>query len=90
MTAAISGAHTIGSAKPENSGYEGMWSDAANQNIFNNDYFKQIIMKGWGPKRAINGNTNKNQWQLIDSSSDYDKSQQMMLDSDMCLLFNAN
>jgi len=31
LTAAISGAHTIGSAKPENSGYDGMWGDPANQ-----------------------------------------------------------
>lgn len=28
LTAAISGAHTIGSAKPENSGYDGLWSTA--------------------------------------------------------------
>jgi len=27
MTAAISGVHTLGSAKPENSGYNGFWSD---------------------------------------------------------------
>lgn len=30
MTAAISGAHTIGSAKLKNSGYEGNWSDPKN------------------------------------------------------------
>ena len=30
MTAAISGAHTIGSAKPKNSGYDGMWGDPEN------------------------------------------------------------
>ena len=36
LTAAISGAHTIGSAKPENSGYDGMWGDPLNQEIFNN------------------------------------------------------
>lgn len=30
MTTAISGAHTIGSAKKVNSGYEGHWSDAGN------------------------------------------------------------
>jgi hypothetical protein len=28
LTAAISGAHTIGSAKPENSGYDGFWSES--------------------------------------------------------------
>lgn len=27
MTAAISGAHTVGSAKTANSGYDGIWSE---------------------------------------------------------------
>lgn len=30
LTAAISGVHTLGSAKLENSGYEGFWSDTVN------------------------------------------------------------
>ena len=60
LTAALSGAHTIGSAKPENSGYDGMWGDPANQAIFNNDYFKNLMVHGWGPHRAVNGNENKN------------------------------
>ena len=42
MTTALSGAHTIGSAKPENSGYDGTWGDAKNQGIFNNDYYRNI------------------------------------------------
>lgn len=66
MTAAISGAHSIGSAKPENSGYDGMWGDPANQGIFNNDYFKNVMAHGWGPQRAVGGNPDKNQWALID------------------------
>lgn len=61
-TAALSGAHTLGSAKPENSGYDGMWSDPRNQAIFNNDYFHAMMLKGWGPKRAVGGNPDKNQW----------------------------
>ena len=68
MTAAISGAHTIGSAKPHNSGYSGMWGDPMNQSIFNNDYYKNVMAHGWGPKRAVNGNPDKNQWELIDKS----------------------
>jgi len=28
MTAAINGVHTIGRANPENSGFDGYWSDA--------------------------------------------------------------
>lgn len=87
FTAAISGAHTIGSAKLENSGYEGLWGDPENQNIFNNDYFKNIVSLGWGPDLAVNGNTAKNQWKLVDLSSSEDKAEQMMLDTDMCLFY---
>ena len=49
LVAAISGAHSIGSAKPENSGYDGFWGDPKNQGIFNSDYFRNIAAKGWGP-----------------------------------------
>lgn len=90
LTAALSGAHTIGSAKPENSGYDGMWGDPANQAIFNNDYFKNIIVHGWGPNRAVGGNPGKNQWILIDGSPANEKSQQMMLNTDMCLYYQDN
>jgi hypothetical protein len=48
MTAAISGAHTLGSATIANSGYNGFWSDVNNSGIFNNDYYKAILLKGWG------------------------------------------
>jgi hypothetical protein len=55
LTAAISGAHTVGKASLENSGYEGHWSTAAEQGKFNNDYYKQIFMRGWVPELAMNG-----------------------------------
>lgn len=56
MTAAISGAHTIGSAKLNNSGYDGMWGDPKNQSLFNNDYYKNIMAHGWGPRRRVGDN----------------------------------
>lgn len=49
MIAAISGAHTIGKAKFENSGYVGGWGDPTNQGKFNNDYFANIAARGWMP-----------------------------------------
>ena len=88
--AAISGAHTIGHAKPENSGYDGFWGDPANQGVFNNDYFRNIMTNGWGPQRAVNGNPEKNQWKLIDASSSEEKGRQMMLNTDMCLFYQDN
>jgi len=38
LTAAIMGAHTIGSAKVENSGYKGSWSET--EGVFDNDYYR--------------------------------------------------
>lgn len=87
MIVAISGAHTLGSAKIENSGYEGFWGDPKNQGIFNNDYYRNIYGHGWGVKRAVGGNPNKNQWKLIDRSPPEEVNRQMMLNTDMCLLY---
>ena len=60
FTAAINGAHTIGSAKPENSGYEGFWSDPVNSGVFNNDYYHKVLFRGWMPENSVNGDPNKN------------------------------
>jgi len=62
LTAAISGAHTVGKVSLDTAGYNGHWSDEHNSGKFNNDYFKSLIMKGWIPEPSINGNSNKNQW----------------------------
>ena len=90
MVAAINGAHTIGSAKIANSGYDGFWSDSKNQGVFNNDYYKSLVLKGWGPETAVAGNTKKNQWQHIDHNRENAGHKQMMLNSDLCMLYNNN
>ena len=56
LTSALIGAHTLGGASIENSGYEGTWSDAADQGVFNNGYYKSLLLKGWGTDVAVNGN----------------------------------
>lgn len=89
LLAAISGAHTIGSAKPENSGYNGFWSDSKNSGIFNNDYYKSLIFKGWGPERAVGGNAEKNQWKIVDKTR-FAEHKEIMLTSDMCLAYKNN
>ena len=53
-TAALMGVHTIGRTNPDNSGFSGWWSDGANQQIFNNDYYRSIMLKGWTPKDGTN------------------------------------
>lgn len=66
MTAAISGAHTVGGASLKNSGYNGHWSSVDQQGIFNNDYYVSLVTKGWGPEPKVNENKGKNQWKRVD------------------------
>eukprot|EP00448_Togula_jolla_P010921 CAMPEP_0170614308 /NCGR_PEP_ID=MMETSP0224-20130122/24729_1 /TAXON_ID=285029 /ORGANISM="Togula jolla, Strain CCCM 725" /LENGTH=565 /DNA_ID=CAMNT_0010939953 /DNA_START=64 /DNA_END=1761 /DNA_ORIENTATION=+ len=87
---ALMGVHTLGRASPDNSGYDGWWSDPENSRRFNNNYYISLMAKGWLPERAINGNPKKNQWQIGDVGFDPKvKGKQMMLDTDMCLAFSA-
>lgn len=44
MIAAISGAHTLGSAKQDQSGYEGVWTESPGK--FNNEYYINMLAKG--------------------------------------------
>ena len=89
LTAAISGAHSVGSAKLENSGYEGWWSDSENSGKFNNDYYISLLVKGWGHERAVNGNSAKNQWKRIDMGLEAEH-HEIMLRSDLCLAYDTN
>lgn len=82
------GVHTIGSAKLENSGYEGHWSDEENQGIFNNNYYRSIIMKGWGPQYNVGDREDRAQWKRIDLMAG--KNDEMMLTTDMCLFYSSN
>lgn len=87
LTAAISGAHTLGGAKPENSGFVGTWSDTANQGVFNNDYYRSLILKGWAPQEI---DATHHQWKRVDSHTAVAGENQMMLSSDMCLAYQHN
>lgn len=60
MTPAIQGAHTIGQAKIEDSGYNGAWTDVKSFGKFNNDYYRSMLARGWGPDTSVNGNPKKN------------------------------
>lgn len=86
MLTAISGAHTVGSAKPEMSGYNGFWSDENNSGVFNNNYYRSVLMKGWSREVNVNGNKEKNQWKVSDLTRK-NKHKEMMLITDMCLAY---
>jgi hypothetical protein len=86
QSAALMGAHTIGGAAPDNSGYKGRWTEALASRLFDNSYYTSLVLKGWAPERAIGGNLNKNSWRRSDIGADeLEKGKEMMLDSDMCL-----
>jgi len=87
LVTALSGAHTIGRANLENSGFDGPWSDEDNQHIFNNDYYKSLVMKGWAPKEM---DESHHQWERVDSTDKTKTSNQMMLNSDICLAYQNN
>jgi hypothetical protein len=40
LISAIMGAHTLGRAKLENSGYEGSWSGEDSEGVFDIDYYR--------------------------------------------------
>jgi len=86
---ALMGVHTIGRARPENSGYDGWWSDAVNSRMFNNNYYASILAKGWIPERL---SANKNQWQRADDGRNRGATEgkEMMLNTDMCLAFSED
>lgn len=88
LTAAISGAHTLGQARVNNSGFEGHWSDEANQGKFNNDYYRSLLMKGWGPELGVSAG--HDQWKRVDQFNSSGTFREMMLNTDVCLAYNNN
>ena len=57
--------------------------------MFNNGYFKSLLLKGWAPKLAVGGNPNKNQWTRVDVDAPSDH-KDLMLNSDICLVYDNN
>jgi len=87
--AALMGVHTLGRARPENSGYDGWWSDPINSRKFNNNYYISMAKKGWRPMKAVCGNEKKNQWFKSGPGGILQGAAlEMMLDTDICLAFS--
>lgn len=85
--AALMGVHTIGRARPENSGYSGFWSDPENSRLFNNNYYVSMLVKGWLPQEVSPG---KHQWSRSDEgirAMNAGAHEEMMLNTDLCLVF---
>ena len=89
LTAAITGAHPLGQARKQTSGFIGSWSDSANQGIFNNDFYRSLVLKGWAPQTI---DETHHQWRRVDRPTGDPSAvvHQMMLNSDMCLAYQHN
>mmetsp|Transcript_34986 Transcript_34986/g.79061 ORF Transcript_34986/g.79061 Transcript_34986/m.79061 type:complete len:498 (+) Transcript_34986:240-1733(+) len=88
--AALMGVHTLGRARPKNSGYDGWWSDTENSRLFNNNYYVSMVKKGWRPFKAVCGNHHKNQWYKSGAGGvPQGEINEMMLDTDLCLAFSS-
>jgi len=83
---ALMGVHTLGRALPENSGFDGFWVSHEHAKSMNTKYFENILAVGWMPATTSAG---KSQWVRADVSSDHDLASEMMLNSDMCLGYQA-
>lgn len=47
---ALMGVHSIGRARPENSGYDGTWSEnLKGEGTFDNKYYMHLLDRGWAP-----------------------------------------
>ena len=78
------GAHTIGSMNTLQSGHTEGWTTAENQSVFDNSYYKALIMNGWGPKYNRAG-----EWRRVDQGNNIYYNQ-IMLTTDMALVYQAN
>jgi len=95
-SAALMGAHTLGRAQQDFSGFRGWWSDKENSRIFSHNYFVSMYAKGWceelnvnnctSEKEAAGGCSPKNQWQRCDVLRD-EVQHEMMLNTDLCLAY---
>lgn len=79
---ALMGAHTVGKASRNNSGYDGFWNTGLAARSFNNSYYISMMAAGWGAQSLPGG---KGQWVRVDGGPQ----NEMMLNTDMCLLFDT-
>lgn len=60
FTTAISGAHTLGGAALDRSGFNGSWTSFSSKGVFDNQYYKNLLLQGWGPNLAVGGKADRN------------------------------
>merc|ERR1719491_1775804 len=85
---ALMGVHTLGRAELKNSGFDGWWTSPPAAKFFDNTYFHRLATAGWRAKTLASG---KAQWVRSDilrmGRGPKGPQDEMMLDTDMCLLY---
>ena len=77
---ALMGAHTLGRAQLENSGYEGEWVPGLAE--FDNEYYRDLVEVPWQRQQAeVPGHGLKHSWTEPNSKT-------LMLNTDMCLAWD--
>ncbi|KAL3777799.1 hypothetical protein HJC23_003572 [Cyclotella cryptica] len=81
---ALLGAHSLGRGSAEFSGHEGTWVDNAHDaQLFDKQYYEELVFNAWRPRNV--GEENQD-W----TTGNNMKNQRMMLNTDICLVFNID
>jgi hypothetical protein len=84
---ALLGAHTLGRGNAEFSGHHGTWAaNDAEALIFNKKYYEELIGRAWTPRGL---GTTKQDWTWI-SGNPSNQTPKMMLNTDMCLVYDID
>jgi len=84
-TTAIMGAHTLGEARPENSGFEGIGGWVPNMNKLDNQYYQQVLLSGWKQIFIDNEDPIPDRYQWIKGGNGPTDKKTFMLDSDLAI-----
>ena len=82
---ALMGAHTLGRGHAQFSGHHGTWaSDDRQAQIFDKQYYQELLGRAWSP-RQVSVSPPIQDWSSTQINSGSPK---MMLNTDMCLVYN--
>lgn len=82
------GGHTIGGANGTRSGYIGNFTGNVSDSdpwTFDNEYYRTMLLNGWGPDMNVNGSSTKHMWKPMDATWDTPDFKRRLLDTDICL-----
>lgn len=89
LTAAISGAHTVGETKLGNSGIaDGLWVPEENARKFDNKYYLHLVKQGWAPHMTDHNDPAWRRSDLKRNEVGTSNHEHIMLKTDLCLFWH--